>query len=381
MSILAVCPFCKQGRVRAPVTAVGLSATCPSCQNFFTIVESKESGSTNKSAKQSVAIAAKPAVAAPAKTVSDQTPLPTGITAEEPIGIVMSPAPLPAKPEPAPITITVSTFSPPEPDDESMFSLAMISLIVAGVALFASQITRYGRYATVALAMVGVLLGVLALMSTGRRRLWPLLASGANVLAILLVMILPGWLALDSWWPPKTTDDVGVTKQRPFNGSAAETLERGWLDVSKGVWQRDDVLVKISAVWVGKVEMIGPKDKREYSKDKVLVIGVQLSNVGPQRRIEYRSWQKAPPPEGALPLITDSTQKSLGAKKFPEGWAVPLHARDGAMLPGWKHDDWLIFEAPDPKTEYIRLELPVWAFGGTGEPVRLQVPASLIGVR
>ena len=98
MSILAVCPFCKQGKVRAPVTAVGLSATCPSCQNFFTIVESKESGSTNKSAKQSVAIAAKPP-SAPAKTVSDQTPLPTGITTEEPIGIVMSPAPLPAKPE------------------------------------------------------------------------------------------------------------------------------------------------------------------------------------------------------------------------------------------------------------------------------------------
>jgi hypothetical protein len=382
MSILAVCPFCKQGKVRAPVNAVGLSATCPSCYNCFTIVDSKEKVSTGTKAAQAGGTAVRSALATPARpAVSDSTPLPPGITGEVPLGIDVSPPPLRRMPAPAPITVSVSTFSPPEPDTESIFSLAMISLIVAGAALFVSQITHYGRYATVALAMIGVLLAFLALISWGRRKLWPLLGVVANVATILLVTILPGWLALDSWWPPRIVNDVGVTKVRPFDGSAAAMLEGGWLDVSKGVWQRDDVLVKISMMWVGKVQLKGPKDKNESSRDKVLVVGVQISNVGPARRIEYRSWQQPPPAESAPAQVTDSTGKGLPGKKFPEGWEVPFHAQNGAILPGRTHDDWLVFEAPEGKFDYIRLELPVWAFGGTGEPVRLHVPASLIGSR
>ncbi|HYE77463.1 MAG TPA: hypothetical protein VEI97_05720, partial [bacterium] len=38
MPILAVCPYCHTGKVRAPDHAVGRSATCPKCYNCFTIV-------------------------------------------------------------------------------------------------------------------------------------------------------------------------------------------------------------------------------------------------------------------------------------------------------------------------------------------------------
>src|SRR5262245_60846495 len=340
MSILAVCPFCKQGKVRAPITAIGLSATCPSCYNCFTIVESKEKTQSSQKTVQGVATALRPPVAAPARpAVSDPTPLPAGINDEDLPDIEMSAPPL--RDEPKPVTVTISTFATPEePDGESVFSLAMIAHILAGIALFVSQITRYGRYATVGLAMIGVLLAVLALMTAARRKLWPLLAAAANVLAILLVTLLPGWLALDSWWPPKNEDNTGITKVRPLDGGAIATLEGGWVDLSKGVWQRDDVLVKISAIWVGKVQIKGPKDALDSSKEKVLVVGMQISNVGVMRRINYRSWQGPLPPECVPPQVTDSTGKVHQAKKFPDGWAMPFHAQDGTVLPGAQaHDD------------------------------------------
>src|SRR2546430_1407671 len=40
MPILAVCPYCQEGKVRAPDSAVGLSADCPRCHNSFTLVAS-----------------------------------------------------------------------------------------------------------------------------------------------------------------------------------------------------------------------------------------------------------------------------------------------------------------------------------------------------
>ena len=382
MAILAVCPFCKQGKVRAPDTAVGMSATCPSCHNCFTIAASSEPAA--KAGPARTAVAAKAAIASPAKpAVSDPTPLPAGIISDETLESEAVP-PLPAEPAPEPRRekIAIMTYRPaPEPETESIFSLAMFAFILAGAALFASQITRYGRYATVALAMLGVFLAFLALISAYRGRRWPALALAANLLTILLITVLPGWLALDSWWPAKVVNDAGMTKVRPLNGGASGMLEGGWLDVSQGAWQRDDMLIAFSRAWVGKVEMVGPKDKRQVSKSKALVVGLKFTNVGAARRIEYRSWQRPAPPDAPLPVATDSTGKVLAAMKIDEGWEVPSHATNGTMLPGKSHEDWLLFEAPDPKAEYVRLELPSWAFGDKGEPVRLHIPKSLIGAR
>src|SRR5206468_2769689 len=38
MPIVATCPYCRAGGVRAPDHAAGLSATCPKCKSSFTII-------------------------------------------------------------------------------------------------------------------------------------------------------------------------------------------------------------------------------------------------------------------------------------------------------------------------------------------------------
>ncbi len=375
MSFLAVCPFCHQGKVRAPDTAIGMSATCPNCHNCFTLVASKEPAAKT----QGLRAAAAAATIAPTKPVlSDATPLPAAIDDDGPVEL----RPLPAEPTSAREKVAFASYRPePEPEAESIFSLAMVAFALAGAASVASQITHYGRFGTVGLAMLGVVLSFLGLISAFRGRRWPALALGVNVVIILLVTILPSWLALDSWWPRKVVSDRGMTKVRPLDGGAASMLEGGWLDVSKGAWQRDDVLVTFTSAWVSKVELVGPKGNRKYSKDKLLQIGLKFTNIGAARRIEYRSWQQQSPPDAQPLVATDSTGKALAPAKFEDVWAPSNYAKDGAMLPGKNHEDLLIFDAPDPQAEYVRLELPILAFGDRGQPIRLHIPKSLIAAR
>src|SRR5262245_48129541 len=37
-TIIAICPYCRRGGVRAPDTAIGASANCPMCKSSFTLL-------------------------------------------------------------------------------------------------------------------------------------------------------------------------------------------------------------------------------------------------------------------------------------------------------------------------------------------------------
>lgn len=39
-TIVAICPYCRAGGVRAPQASVGASATCPKCKSSFTVMPS-----------------------------------------------------------------------------------------------------------------------------------------------------------------------------------------------------------------------------------------------------------------------------------------------------------------------------------------------------
>jgi hypothetical protein len=56
--------------------------------------------------------------------------------------------------------------------------------------------------------------------------------------------------------------------------------------------------------------------------------------------------------------------------------------RDGAasIWPGKSVEDVVVFEEPVVRAEYLRLELPASAFGGTGK-LRFQIPTEMIEKR
>src|SRR5262249_61061467 len=127
---------------------------------------------------------------------------------------------------------------------DSVFAMAMIGITLGGPGLGLSQVP-YGRFVTVALSTVGIMVGGLSLLIADQRRLWSAVAAGANILALVLVTMLPGWLGLDSWLPSQIDDDSKLVRiVAPQGGKATQVIGEGdWLDVSKGSWQRSDVRV------------------------------------------------------------------------------------------------------------------------------------------
>src|SRR5262245_17614950 len=90
MPFTAVCPYCNKGQIRAPDDAIGRSATCPKCDNSFTLAPST-SLPPAPAARAKLPIAPPPPISAP-------TPLPP------PTAITDRPAPI----EP---DLIVGTFS------------------------------------------------------------------------------------------------------------------------------------------------------------------------------------------------------------------------------------------------------------------------------
>lgn len=344
MPIIAVCSFCRIGRVRAPEAAIGHQAVCPRCHAEFTVVDSGEPDP-----------AARPRPA-PAPTV----PTPSTPLAAEPL-----------RPEPTPAATAVLSAPHPQPvptavEDEGgrvdpVRVAWTVAFLLAGAGLIAAQFP-YGRFVTVGAAVAGALLAT-ATVFAARRPAYPLAAAGLNALVLLVALALPGWLGLGSWRPVKADAD-----RRTVQVLGTEGLEKPpseWVDVSQA-WQFDDVRVKASAA-AGPVELVGPKGKGAWSKKQYLVVRLKVGNVGVAREIPFPGWD----PQAVK--LTDAAGTAVPLAKFDAGWAPAEVPRPASLLPG-KSADWLfVFDLPGP-TEYLRLELPGAPAGVPDTPVRFQMP-------
>src|SRR5262245_37922102 len=150
--ILAACPYCKVGKVRAPHDAVGASATCPRCYNSFTIVDSQpprsgRSWSRPESGDAAVAVA-------PDLAESDSDPEEQAEVATRLPPIV---APLPPPPRER------------HRDAESSFALAMVAFVLAGIA-FAVTYVPYGRLIALLPAIAGMGFALFGLVIADKRR-------------------------------------------------------------------------------------------------------------------------------------------------------------------------------------------------------------------
>ncbi len=248
----------------------------------------------------------------------------------------------------------------------------MVALVLAAVA-FGVTYVPYGRLISLLPSLAGMALALFGLIVADKRRLWPAVAVGTNLLILVLVAAVPSWLGLGSWVPQR--NDLGDGPRLvPFDGKPAYQIDDTWVDAGRGGWQRDDVRVTIASSWVGKVALIGPKKVQKTSADPYLIVNLNVRNFGGGKVIEYRSWNSAPP-EGAPPVrLVDSTGRELKFARFEEGWQLrDRPAISPQLFPTQGSDDLLVFEPPAPGATYVRLELPAWAFGEPGEPVRFQI--------
>jgi hypothetical protein len=364
MPILAVCPYCHEGKVRAPERALGLSATCPRCHSCFTIVPSAEPAPESAAERPAALETALTAAPTPGEVPAALTARPRP-QAVAPLPPEPTPAP-PSPPEPPPVE-----EAPPEPP--FALGLALTSITLAGVSIALSQFPVYGRLATALGAGLGLVLGLGSLILAERKRWVPGAACGVNALGLLVAIALPGLLNLPPWWPAKVDDDSRTVKAVGYDGSPGVPAE--WVDVSTASWQQGDVRVAATALTLGPVELVGPKEQKKWTGGKHLQVWLHVTNVGVARKVDFRGWDAKR--EGPAPRLSDPAGKALAASTFDAGWEPAGRRPPAALFPGKSADVLLVFEPPPPGADRLRLELPGSAFGGE-ENVRLLIPRSSI---
>jgi hypothetical protein len=355
--IIAVCPYCQVGRVRAPERAVGATANCPKCYSSFTVVDS---GETEEVARQRVSAAQ--SVPPPAEP-PNQAQVATGPL--ETTAVITVPRPLPA-PMPSPV-------STDEDDDSEGTDPARVATVfaflLAGAGLIAAQFP-YGRFGTVGGCAIGALLAVAAMLSA-RRPLWPAVAAGLNGVVLVVALLLPGWLGLAPWRPTKA-DDTSKTVQ-VVSAEGLQKPQSDWVEIGQA-WQFDDVRV-VGKATLGPIEMIGPKGQPAWSRKNYIQLRVKVANVGVVREVPFAGW------DPAAVKFTDAAGTTVPPAKFDGGWAVTETYKTAKLTPG-KSADWLLlFEVPTNPTEYFRIELPGAPCGVPDSPVRFQIPARPLGYR
>jgi hypothetical protein len=357
--IIAVCPYCQTGRVRAPEQAIGQATVCPRCHANFTVIDS---GETEEVARRRVAA---PSVPTP-RPMPDSDPVPldqTPTAVNETTAVITVERRIPT---PAPVPVA---------DDEETAGAdpvrvaTVIAFLLGGLGLVAAQLP-YGRFGTVGACILGAFLGAAAAFGS-RRPVYAIVAAALNGLTLLVALLLPGWLGLNSWRPSPTEKE-----DRTVHVVSIEGLEKpatDWLDISQ-TWQLDDVRAKASAAY-GQVELAGPMGKNAWSKKAYIAVRVKIGNVGVAREIKFQGW------DPAAVKLTDAAGTPIPPAKFESGWAPTEISKPASLTPG-KSADWvMLFESPPNPTEYLRLELPGGPAGVTDSPIRFQIPARPLELR
>ena len=385
-TIVAICPYCRAGGVRAPQASVGASATCPKCKSSFTVMPSdglpgwaKEPQPANASGTQVPVVApptptdeTKPVAAMGMADVTEPSPiLPPEERAKVKAKLKPKADPTPAsEPEPA-----AEADEQAEPADVGLV-VALGALILVGVAVLASQFP-YGRFAAVVIAAVGLVGGLASLGAEGPAKKAGALAAGLNFFVLVLVLLLPSWLNLDPWRGPAADNaPKGPFALEHGTGTHKSLSTSDWIDAGNSSWEFKDVRVTVRSAFLGPVELRGPKDAKKTTKEPHFQILFRVANIGVERQIDLSSWAIG---QGADAVrVTDPTGKQLKLATFEDGWLPDRGKPAERVFPGKASEVRLIFAAPPAKVDYLRVQLPGAAFGLAEEEIKFRIGSSFL---
>lgn len=357
----AVCPHCREARLKVPYKKRGKLVDCPKCGRPFMLVpedghsaplvdyDLDAPGRERRKRKPSAEPAAEPAATATAAAPEPTAPATSDPTTTAP---------------PGELTPTPFAVPPERKDADVPLRMALAGIGFVGVAVLASQFP-YGRLVGTVLAAVGLLFALLSLLGLEKRPWLGWAGVGLNLFALLLLVLLPGWLGI-SEWTPQGNPDAGPKPVTAVGRDGSLPKPAEWVDASQAVWEQGDVRVAVTSVTIGPAnpEPSAPQGKK---RETVLRIGLKVTNVGVARAVEFKGWA-APPDE---PKLTTAAGKPVPVK--PAG----LPAGAATIYPGKSAELALTFEPPAGAPEDYRLELPAQTFGGA-DPVKFQVPQAML---
>lgn len=383
-TIIAICPYCREGGVRAPESAVGVSATCPRCRSNFTVVPSEGAPGWSTSLPSSPAQSTVPSpepYPGSAETLSNAE---TSSSAAWGHADTTEPSPVlrerHSRSRPSSSTLPPSsslTSASPQAEEgdsgrapvETAFVFALISAILVGPAALATQLP-YGRFVSLAVAAIGAFTGLLTLGAEGRARWLGAAGSGLHFLLILLVLLAPEWFRLDP---------QGAYRQPGFSGPVMldhatqrrTPLEpQQWLDAAQVSWEYQDLRVTVTNAAIAPVELRGPQSTRRKTQEAYLHLTVQVTHVGMERLIDLSQWAVG---EASGVTLREPSGKALAVAQWPPGWSVERGRPSRRLMPGLASHVHLLFAAPTASAGPLQLELAGAALGWPEETIRFRI--------
>ncbi len=247
--------------------------------------------------------------------------------------------------------------------------VALSAVALVGVAMVAT-LFPFGRFIAATVSVVGLLAGVGSLGAEGRAKAVGGLAIGLHFIVLLLVLVLPSWLNLDPWTPG--IENAPPAPQAYSHAKQTATLAQ-WVDSASASWQFKDVRVTIVSATVAPLDLIDPKGDKRPSKEQYLQLVVRVRNIGVERPLDLSGWTVGQNVD--LVRVTDSPGRTLNTAAFEEGWhpAEPAFNKQFEKLyPDKFSEVRLIFTAPQPRIDFLRVTLPGTMFGFE-EEIKFQI--------
>jgi hypothetical protein len=300
-------------------------------------------------------------------SIGSDVPVAAARPPAKPKEVVPEAAPEP-KPAPAPSPSVESDDDEYEATDFGMV-MALSALALFGVACLAT-LFPYGRFIAGAFAGLGLLGGLGTLGAEGRARLAGGAAIALHGLLLLLILLLPSWLNLDPWIPE--IPDTPPAPQAFSHKKQSATLAQ-WVDSATASWQFQDVRVTIHSATVGPIELLDPKGVKRPSKEQYLQLIVRVANIGVARPLDLSGWTVGNNLE--LVKVIDSAGREIKPASFEEDWSpLPFSSEKPPekLYPDHPYELRLLFNAPQPRIDFIRVALPATMFGFE-EEVKFQI--------
>jgi hypothetical protein len=386
MSFVAECFYCHH-QVQAPDGSAGLSATCPRCHNCFTLAPAAKAAAGFRKPRTRKAKKPDP-VALPATAVAPETPRP-------PVeAFVPGPSPLfPA------VSITPEATAPAagrwkvEPFGGVALMLCGLGLLLNGVAVWFAALS-FLKYLTIPLSLVGVILGVIGWLQNAEEKpsrwAWSVAGGSVNLLVLAMAWLWPGLLGWDggSGSAAEARRKAAEPVPIPLSGSLAKpravggpitSSEGEWVDASKALVQKSGVRVQVSSAAVSPVPF-KQGTKQKATPKPCLIIRLKISNVGAEGNVAYRGWgvpgQDA---ESHAATLRDGSGKTYARPALGPGVEVVGQVTEATVFPARSVEDVLVFEAPPGTADFVYLELPAAACGGSGS-YKFAIPKSMLAL-
>ena len=260
----------------------------------------------------------------------------------------------------------------------SSFNFGILALLIAWVPF----IGLLG----IPLSIIGLLMGVVGIILSVKLKRTNIgfSVTGTSLSAVALI------LAIYSTTKATTSITDGLSNLFDTSQNASSIDESSAVntegDRKKEIqWQsalnditHDNINLRLTSCRIGTVALKDISGDQGVSKEKLLSLGISLTNLSETSKMTYQTWAGSGfSISKDHATVTDNFGNVYRRIDFGFSNDVIGSTKTGSIYPGKSLTDVLIFEKPIDRIENLRLELPASNFGGTGT-VYVEIPKSLI---